>query len=184
MIIIFLMLKLKKKKIYYYMMKKKMMLIASAFFAIALSVSGCSATGPGQANRDLDPIILATPSNPPATSEPEESEDSSRDRWVEIDIDDQSGDGKTVVIESLEVSRVSFLVIFDREGSVLAAAEVSPQSQPVSITLDKSLSFSQELLARLYKDDGDGVFDINLDMVLVDDENEIAEEDFEYRLQD
>ena len=164
-------------------MRKNMKLIASAFFALSISLTACSTAGPSQANGDLAPINLASPSNPPPPREHEESEDGSRDRWVELDFDDQFGDGKTVVIESLAVSRVSFLVIFNKQGSVLAATLVSPRSQPVSITLDQPLSNSQELIARLYKDDGDGVFDINLDTVLRDDENEIVEEDFDYRLQ-
>ncbi len=145
-------------------------------------LTGCG-SNLGASNDDDVPIIDLRENvqtiEPTESSEPK---DNSYDRFAEIDIDDQSGNGSFIVIESLRVSRVSFLVIFDSTGSAIAVSEVSPQSQPVSIELDIKLSRSQELLAKLYVDDGDGIFNIDLDKPLFDDDNESAEEDFDYRL--
>ena len=103
------------------------------------------------------------------------------DRSAEIEIEDQIGNGELILIEEIRVGRAnSFLVIYDSTGTVLSANLVSPQSQPVTVRLDRPLSKSAKLEAVLYLDDGDGEFNLDKDSPLVDAENEIVHEDFDY----
>jgi hypothetical protein len=163
-------------------LKNKVLTVSALLLFGVLSLTGCVANLAGTNKDDLAIVDLRENAETIQPTESSEPKDNSYDRFAEIDIDDQSGDGTYIVIESLRVSRVSFLVILDSTGSRLAVSEVSPQSQPVSIELDVRLSRSQELLAKLYVDDGDGIFNSELDKALLDDENESAEEDFDYRL--
>jgi hypothetical protein len=105
------------------------------------------------------------------------------DRSAEIEIEDQIGNGELVFIEEIRVGRAnSFLVIYDSTGTVLAANLVSPQSQPITVRLERPLTKSEKLEAVLYLDDGDGEFNLDKDSPLVDAENEIVHEDFDYKV--
>jgi hypothetical protein len=169
-----------------------------ATFALALGLAGCSANSTSPA-ADLQPIILGQGSSGVGMSEvpqptvTEQASDSleprpsaptyARDRYAEIDIDDQSGDGSSISIDEIEISGGnSFLVIYDSTGLVIVSALVTAQSQPVTIKLDYPLESSQELEAALYLDDGDGVFRLADDFPILDDEEELVHEDFYYRL--
>ena len=162
------------------------------FFALAIAVgllAGCSANST-QHQLDFATVELSgaetgndqnidgseTSSSPDA-----EEPNYAVDRSAEIDIEDQTGDGQLVQIEEIRVGRSNtFLVIYDSSGTVLASTLVSPQSQPVDVKLERTLTKSSQLEAVLYLDDGDGQFEIDQDSPLIDDEGELVHEDFEY----
>ena len=165
---------------------------------LTLSLGGC-ALDTGSPAPELQPISLgqtAPNEDPSPTTEASASEQPSeplqtptdpppfaRDRFAEIDIEDQAGDGRSVSIDEIEISGGnSFLVIYDSTGLVLASALVTAQSQPVKIKLDYPLESSQELEAALYLDDGDGEFSLANDYPILDDEDELVHEDFYYRI--
>lgn len=104
----------------------------------------------------------------------------------EIEIEDQSGDGKSIRISEIETNLASgLLVIFGLEGQILGSAVVSSSVQPVTLDLDTNLTQSSELIARLYSDNGNGVFDES-DLPVFEQEDyglERVEEEFEYELQ-
>lgn len=158
------------------------------FEAISLGETGSVATAQpsssAAAAEEPQPVQESTeePSASPSESE-SSSIEYSQDRYAEIDIEDQSGDGVMVQIEEIRISRSSsFLVIYDNSGLVLASALVTPQSQPVTIKLEVPITKSQELEAVLYLDDGDGFFDLNRDFPILDDDSELVHEDFDYRV--
>ena len=156
------------------------------FDSIALGETGSVATAqPSSSAAAADePQPSQDPSQEPSAS-PSESESSSdeyaQDRYAEIDIEDQTGDGVMVQIEEIRISGSnSFLVIYNTSGLVLASALVTPQSQPVTIKLQVPITSSQDLEAVLYLDDGDGVFDLNKDFPILDYEQKLVHEDFYY----
>ena len=146
-------------------------------------LTGCTVQA-NQPELGFSNITLDGQSRPAVTpSQIPEDSDYAVDSRADIDIEDQQGDGNSVVIEELKVGRDNtFLVIYDTTGLVLASAKASPQSQPVQVSLDIPVTVSQELEAALYLDDGDGVFSLQLDRPLVDYEGEIVHEDFYYRV--
>jgi hypothetical protein len=154
------------------------------FDSIALGDTGSVATAQPSSSAAAaeEPQASQEPSASPSESE-SSSDEYAQDRYAEIDIEDQSGDGVMVQIEEIQISGSnSFLVIYDNSGLVLASALVTPQSQPVTIKLQVPITKSQELEAVLYLDDGDGVFDLNKDFPILDDEQELVHEDFYYRV--
>lgn len=128
----------------------------------------------------------ANDESPAATESPDSEngvQEYAYDPQAEIDIDDQSGDGSRIILDEISVGRNNaYLVIYDLSGQVLATALVTPFSQPVSIVLEKPVTVSQELQAALYLDDGDGNFELDEDLPLIGEENELAHEDFDYRV--
>lgn len=155
-----------------------------AIFAATLLLSGCAVS---QADPQLSftKIDLQNPQASPTQkpAEPDQDFDYAVDARAEIEIDDQVGNGRSVMIEEIRVGREgTFLVIYDGSGLVLGTTEVSPQSQPVTVELAVELERSQELQATLYLDNGDGVFDLNTDLPLLDYEGELIHEDFYYRV--
>ncbi|MEK9578150.1 MAG: hypothetical protein VW008_02235 [Aquiluna sp.] len=154
------------------------------FDSIALGDTGSVATAQPSSSAAAaeEPQASQEPSASPSESE-SSSDEYAQDRYAEIDIEDQSGDGVMVQIEEIRISGSnSFLVIYNTSGLVLASALVTPQSQPVTIKLQVPITKSQELEAVLYLDDGDGVFDLNKDFPILDDEQELVHEDFYYRV--
>lgn len=105
--------------------------------------------------------------------------------YAELEIDDQMGDGTSVQIREIETSlQAGLIVIFDSTGSYLGEAIVSSTVQPVSIELATPIASSQELVAQLFSDNGNGVFD-SKDLQVIeseDNEIEIIDEDFEYEI--
>lgn len=164
------------------------------FFALAMAVgllAGCSANST-QHQLDFAAVELSgaetgndqnTEASGDASSPEAEEPNYAVDSSAEIDIEDQAGDGQLVQIEEIRVGRSNtFLVIYDSSGVVLASTLVSPQSQPVDVKLERTLTKSSQLEAVLYLDDGDGQFEIDQDSPLIDDEGELVHEDFEYRV--
>lgn len=95
------------------------------------------------------------------------------DPRADLDIDDQRGDGTRVVVESLTTGLEGVtLVLLDAQGQKIATLPVTIGVQPVTVELDEPLQRSQELRGVLEAPDGGGI--------LVDDEGEAVEEDFDY----
>lgn len=94
------------------------------------------------------------------------------DAEAELDVDDQSGDGRTVRIREVALSRGDgFVVVLDprdRESPVLGTALVTRTSAPTSVRLDDPITGSGRYLAVLFADDGDGVFDPARDAVVLE----------------
>ena len=169
----------------------------TALLLAALMLSGCAA-GPSGPTLEFESVDLLAPTDAESegsqneqTSEPVQSEpadeevrpESAIDRFAEIEIEDQSGDGISVLIDEIQISAGNaFLVIYDSSGMVLGSTLVTPQSQPVRLRLDLPIETSQELEAALYLDDGDGKLSINDDIPIYDDERELVHEDFYYRV--
>jgi len=164
----------------------------TALFLAVLMLSGCAAS-PSGPTLDFESVDLlaatdagseGSQNEQPVQSEPEDEEarrESALDRFAEIEIEDQSGDGSSVLIDEIQISAGNaFLVIYDSSGMVLGSTLVTPQSQPVRLRLDMPIATSQELEAALYLDDGDGKLSINDDIPIYDDERELVHEDFYY----
>lgn len=105
------------------------------------------------------------------------------DDYAELEIEDQSGSGLEVSVEEASVSLgYGFLVVMNKAGEVLGYSVVSPDSQPVAVSLKNPLSSSQELIGELFFDNGDGVFSPGLDNPILNEEGESVREDFYYSL--
>ena len=105
------------------------------------------------------------------------------DDYAELEIEDQSGSGLEVSVEEASVSLgYGFLVVMNKAGEVLGYSVVSPDSQPVAVSLKNPLSSSQELIGELFFDNGDGVFSPDLDNPILNEEGESVREDFYYTL--
>lgn len=103
------------------------------------------------------------------------------DPAAEIEVEDQAGDGRSVQIELVHFAvGQAFLVITDLSGNQLSATQVNAGAQPVTVELDPPVTATQELIATLHLDTGDGTFDMADDTVMLDDESEPVEEDFDY----
>lgn len=119
----------------------------------------------------------------PADQPVESGSESAIDRYAEIEIEDQIGDGQSVLVDEIHISVGNcFLVFTDSTGAVIASTLVTTQSQPVVVKLESPVKQSQWIDAELHLDNGDGKFDPEQDVPLVDDEGEPVDEDFFYRL--
>lgn len=164
-----------------------------ALIPLVTALAGCG-LAPTEPALDFENISLGavTSEVEPAPSEPVEEEpgsgnnavsevDYARDRNAEIEIEDQAGDGYTVVIDEIHVAAGNaFLVIYDSTGLVRSSTLVTPQSQPVVVRFEAPLASSQELEAALYLDNGDGKLSLTDDFPILGDEDELVHEDFNY----
>ncbi|MBW0119401.1 DUF7282 domain-containing protein, partial [Pseudonocardia abyssalis] len=100
-----------------------------------------------------------------------------------IDADDQSGDGRTVVVREARISGGPGWVVIrtdddDSDGRVLGSAPVQPgQSGPITVTLTEPIPAGTgdddgDLTAVLHLDDGDGVFDERADPAVLDEDGD------------
>lgn len=139
-----------------------------------VSVNGASPTPSGSGSGPSGP----TPGPPSNDVEPVTDTD------AELDVPDQSGDGSGVQITEVNLSRGSgHVAIFTVAGELLGSAPVSAAASPVTVSLSTPVVSTSELLAVLYVDDGDGQLDIDRDALVLDDDAEVEDEDFDYRLQ-
>lgn len=163
---------------------------ASASHSSASATPSPSPSG-GAPNSSSSPAASASASvTDPDTSEDDDTNDDDSDANIpgvvydkdaELEIYDQSGDGRSVVIEEFELGIDNvWLVICTESGSVLANIMTSTQSKPVTINLTRAVTTDQELVAVLYLDDGDGVFEKSQDTPVHEEPGESVEEDFEY----
>lgn len=158
-------------------------LLGAALAVAALAVTAGCAGGEQPADRaavEQGPIELPAPSE----SLPVQNSLSAPDPVADLEIEDQSGDGSEVTVTSVSLGRESaILVITDLAGDILAVKKVSPRTQPVVVPLSQGVTSSQELVATLYLDNGNGDFDPAADTPMVDEEGEPVSEDFDYVIQ-
>lgn len=156
--------------------------MGAAALVTATVMSGCSDGGSEAVPIDSAPIVIgdsSRPSPPPATEEVIPA----FDPRAELDIEDQVGDGRSVVIDSVRVTRDNvYLVILDERGAILGTKALLPGVQPVKMELQRSVDSSGYLFGLLVIDNGDERIDPKTDIPLLDDDGEIVEEDFEYYL--
>lgn len=150
------------------------------FAAIAtVTLAACSSAQPAseQASPPSEAIVLPEATSPPPTNP-------ASDSIADLEVEDQMGNGSEVTVTSVMLGRgPAWLVITDLGGNVLGTKQVSPRTQPVTVPLQPPVTVSQELIATLYLDDGDGRFDADRDTPMVDEEAEIVSEDFDYVVQ-
>jgi hypothetical protein len=103
------------------------------------------------------------------------------DPLADLDIDDQVGDGRSVVIEAVDTDlRAVHIVIETRDGQILGSDLRTAGLQPVTLRLDQVVSEPTELVGRMLADDGDGILEVGVDRPVIDDEGEQVAEDFDY----
>lgn len=158
-------------------------LAVTSLFALG-ALSGCGADTTSTEPIDPAPIVIggsprvASPDVDPRTV-------AAYDPRADLDIEDQYGDGRSVVIDSVRVTRDNvYLVILDGRGSLMGSTRITPGVQPVRIDLDRQIESSGDFYGLLVLDDGDGGIDLVADRPLLDDDDDddIIEEDFEYYL--
>lgn len=163
---------------------------------LALVLGGCSA---GQQEQAVEaPVTLATasptavepsiepvPVNELAVADDDALPPGARsvvDESADLDVEDQVGDGRQVRLDGVRAgSAAGFVAVYDAGWTLLGTTSVAPGVQPVTLTLTQSVRSSQELLAVLHRDDGDGTFDASTDPVVIADGEPVAE-DFDYIL--
>jgi hypothetical protein len=154
----------------------------------AVALAGCaSAVDVAPKGADVEPIVVTLPTGEPSASPSAVSvtggdEPSSvTDPLADLDIDDQVGDGRNVVIESVDTDLPAVhIVIETREGLVLGSDLRTAGLQPVTLRLDQPVPEPTELVGRMLADDGDGILEIGADRPVIDDEGEQVAEDFDY----
>lgn len=106
-----------------------------------------------------------------------------RDDDAEVDVDDQRGDGTTVLVREVRLPTTDghVVVIDPRSRAVLGSAPVrAGTTRAVTIDLTTPVQAGGELVALLYADDGDGRFDPTTDAGVVDDDGDAVDEEFEF----
>jgi hypothetical protein len=132
---------------------------------------------------NLPNIVLNGSENRPPIKQSNSAIETFSDAFAELEIEDQSGDGRQIVIEEIRITnRLGFVGILDAEGKLLGYSKVTNQSQPVSVRLETAVSSNSKLFARLYADNGDISFDELTDFPVLDDDGELVIEDFDYWL--
>lgn len=115
-----------------------------------------------------------------ASGDPSKPAKSLSDPEAEIEIDDQSGDGSSLMIDEVEFSLNSvWLVIRSKQGKLFHYELLTYGAKKASIQLMTPLT-SGEYLVSLHSDDGNGKFDITKDRLIRGHEKEMAREDFDY----
>jgi hypothetical protein len=174
-------------------------LLAVAASGLVLAACG---SGPDTAAAPVAPVAAPQPaaSAPPASAADPARPAPVSDPGAEVDADDQSGDGTTVVVRDARITVGPGWVAVrtdddDNGGRLLGSAAVAPdRSGPVTVTLTEPVPAGDEdLTVVLHADDGDGVFDEQLDPRVLDgddddqegddqDDDDIEDDDFEFRL--
>jgi len=112
-----------------------------------------------------------------------------RDDQAELDADSQTGDGRTVDVEEVRLSRAGFVAVCsdDDDNRLLGLLPIasSTQEQAVRVSLDKRLTTTTKLLVMLFADNRDGHFDWATDPRVSgddDDPTDIEVDHFTYRV--
>ena len=144
---------------------------------VALAACGSTTPAAQTSTAPAEAIVLPETAAPAPTNP-------AADSIADLEVDDQLGNGRSVTVTSVILGRgPAWLTISDLAGDTLGVKEVSPRTQPVTVKLQPGVSVSQELVAALHLDDGDGSFDPDRDTLMVDEEGEPVSEDFDYILQ-
>lgn len=153
----------------------------------AAALPGCASVADvAPEGADLAPIVVTLPSsdpssNPSAVSVTGDESSPVTDLLADLDIDDQVGDGRSVVIESVDTDLpVVHIVIETRDGQVLGSDLRTAGLQPVTLRLDQPVPGPAKLVGRMLADDGDGILEIGADRPVIDEEGEQVAENFDY----
>ncbi len=173
---------------------------------LALAASTAVLAGCGSADTAASPVApVAAPQagSAPATTQAAPSGTTRpaalSDPGAQVDADDQSGDGTTVVVREARITvGPGWLAIRsddDDRGRLLGSAPIEPgQTGPITVTLTEPVPTGDDdddLTVVLHADDGDGAFDEQLDPRVLDDdddddddgdEDDIEDDDFDYRV--
>lgn len=101
-----------------------------------------------------------------------------RDDEAELDVDGQAGDGRTVHIAEVQLSRKpGFVVVCSSDDRLLGLLPIarSNSERSVRVRLDEPLTRTTNLLVVLYADNGDGHFDWATDPHVSGDEDDITD---------
>jgi hypothetical protein len=103
------------------------------------------------------------------------------DPRADLDIDDQVGDGFSVVIEAVDTDLPAVHIAIETADGVLLGSDLRTEGlQPVTVRLDQPVPGPMELVGRMLSDDGDGILELGVDRPVIDDEGEQVAEDFDY----
>ena len=101
-----------------------------------------------------------------------------RDDEAELDVDGQSGDGHTVVVAEVQLSRKAGFVAVCSPGDLLLGSlpiARSNDERSVTVRLDEPITRTTQLLVVLYADNGDGHFDWQTDPRVSGDDDDITD---------
>ena len=145
----------------------------------AAALAGCASVADvAPEGADLEPIVVTFPSSGVT---PSPSAGSVTDPLADLDIDDQVGNGRSVVIEAVDTDLPAVhIVIETRDGLVLGSDMRTAGLQPVTLRLNEPVPEPMELVGRMLADDGDGILELGADRPVIDDEGEQVAEDFDY----
>ena len=153
----------------------------------AAALAGCASVADvAPEGADLEPIVVTFPSSgvtpsPSAGSVTDGESSSVTDPLADLDIDDQVGNGRSVVIEAVDTDLPAvYIVIETRDGLVLGSDMRTAGLQPVTLRLNEPVPEPMELVGRMLADDGDGILELGADRPVIDDEGEQVAEDFDY----
>jgi hypothetical protein len=145
-----------------------------------LAVAACGGSAPSaEAGITLPaaPVTVVTPT--PSGTASSDRPLTVRDPNADLEVEDQVGDGRTVLVDEVEASVPGFVAVWTLDGSLLGSAPVRPDTVLIRVRLDADAG-NRELRAVLYRDDGDGRFDPATDPI-VTESGERVQETFEYR---
>lgn len=146
----------------------------------AVSVAACGGSTPSaEAGITLPAAPVVAPSAESSRATSTAAPATVRDPNADLEVEDQSGDGRTVRVDEVEASAPGFVAIWTLDGVLLGSAPVRPDTVLLRVRLDADAG-NRELRAVLYRDNGDGRFDPSADPV-VTESGERVQETFEYR---
>jgi hypothetical protein len=112
-----------------------------------------------------------------------------RDDDAEVEAENQTGDGRTVRIAEVQLTRTDgFVAVYtaDREQllGVAAVKRSADDDRPVTVRLNPPLTATSQLLVELHADNGNGRFDPEADPRVAgdDDDNELEVDRLTYRV--
>jgi hypothetical protein len=101
-----------------------------------------------------------------------------RDDEAELDVDGQSGDGRTVFVAEVQLARKDgFVAVCSLDDLLLGSRAIarSNDERSVRVTLDEPITRTIQLLVVLYADNGDGHFDWETDPRVSGDDDDITD---------
>ena len=101
-----------------------------------------------------------------------------RDDQAELDADGQAGNGRTVFIDEVQLSRTNgFVAVCALDNRLLGSYPIrrSTDDRSVRVTLDEPITATTQLVVVLYADNGDGHFDWATDPPVSGDDDDITD---------
>lgn len=175
----------------------------TTLLALAAGAALLTACGSGDTTTPVVPVVAPQPAATApapaavAPAAPGALPAAVPDPGATVDADDQSGDGRTVVVREARTTAGPGWVVIrtddddDRPGRLLGWAPLAPgRTGPVTVTLTEPVPAGtpdDDLTAVLHLDDGDGAFDERTDPAVLDDDDDgdrddVEDDDFDYRV--